>query len=151
VRRWGGEVVKKKWAIVLVGLLSLTLGGCTKPVAPVAVKGKVVYRGKGVGGAHLTFWPKNSREKQVDVFADPQGAFELECIPGAYKVTVLSGSRSGDPSGADGAGPIDARNPAALPVGGSTLPANVQDAVRTPLSIEVPGGGMEDVVLKLDP
>jgi len=144
-------VVKKIPAIVLSGLVAIALGGCGKPVAPVAVKGKVVYQGKGVGGAHLTFWPKNSREKQVDVFADPQGGFELECVPGAYKVTVLPGSRSGDPAGVDGTGPIDARGPAARPGGESQLPAIMQDAVRTPLSVDVPAGGVEDVVLKLDP
>ena len=104
--------MEKRLAIAVVGVLALALGGCGKPVAPVAVKGKVVYQSKGVGGAHLTFWPKNSREKQVDVFADAQGGFELECVPGVYKVTVLPGSRSGDPAGVEGAGPIDARGPA---------------------------------------
>jgi hypothetical protein len=143
--------VEKKTAIVLVGLLAIAIGGCGKPVAPVTVKGKVLYQGKGVAGAHLTFWPKNSREKQVDVFADSHGAFELECVPGSYKVTVLAGSRSGDPAGVDGAGPIDARNPAAPATGGSPLPKNVQDPVRTPLSVDVPAGGVEGVELKLVP
>ena len=145
-------MVAKKAALVLVGIWAMALAGCAKPAAPpVPVKGKVIHQGKAVAGAHVTFWPKNSREKQVDAFADSQGAFELECIPGAYKVTVLPGSRSGDPSGAEGSGPIDSRAPAAPPTGGPPLPKNVQDAVRTPLSVDIPAGGTDDVVLKLDP
>jgi hypothetical protein len=142
----------KYLVLLLAGILTLTLAGCGKPATPpVPVKGKVIHQGKAVAGAHVTFWPKNSREKQVDAFADSQGAFELECIPGAYKVTVLPGSRSGDPSGAEGSGPIDSRAPAAPATGGPPLPKNVQDAVRTPLSVDVPAGGTDDVVLKLDP
>ncbi len=35
LRWWGGEVVEKRLAIVLVGVSAIALGGCEKPAAPV--------------------------------------------------------------------------------------------------------------------
>jgi hypothetical protein len=135
--------------VILAVLVGLAGAGCGKSAANVAVKGKVVLAGMAVPEARIIFWPKNSREKQVEVFTDSRGAFEMNCPPGTYKVTVQPLSKSVDPAGAASGGPIKAPNLLAATVG-SSLPRNVQDPVQTPLKLDVPAGGVEDVVLKLD-
>jgi hypothetical protein len=135
--------------VVLAAIVALAGAGCGRSGACVAVKGKVVLAGKAVSDARVTFWPKDSRENQVEGFTDSQGAFEMSCPPGFYKVTVQPVAKSVDPAGAANGGPIKASNLIAA-TGGPTLPKYVQNPVQTTLKVDVPAGGAEDMILRLD-
>jgi hypothetical protein len=136
-----------------VAVLLVVLVGCGKAASPaVPVKGKVVYKNRPAAEVLVTFHPKDSREKTPSpVFTDNQGAFALECPPGSYKVTVLAVPKAGNAGATASAGPVDARAAPARPAAAAALPPAVQDTVQTPLTVDVPAGGKDDVLLKLDP
>jgi hypothetical protein len=134
----------------LAGVLLLALTGCTKPPEPVTVRGKVVQNKKAKGGVLVTFWPQDSRQKMASVVADDQGQFELQCVPGKYKVTIIAPSQGAE-SGAEAGGPAAANNPSAPARSAPGLISpKANDPTGTRLSVEVPAGGLSDVVLRLD-
>lgn len=126
------------------------LAGCTsKPPTPVVqVKGKVVHQGKGVADVRLRFWPKDPKIQHVEALSGPNGEFALECAPGTYTVTVTPSP--------DSPPPPDNSAPTGPPAGKSTgkdksahVPPRYQERQKTPLTVEVPPGGKDDLVLDI--
>jgi hypothetical protein len=135
---------------VLAGVLVVALAGCGKPPDPVTVRGKVVQNKKTKGGVLVTFWPQDSRQKMATVVADDQGQFELQCVPGKYKVTIIAPSQGAE-AAAEAGGPAAANNPSAPARGGpGSISRKANDPTGTRLSVDVPSDGLSDVVLSLD-
>ena len=135
----------------LAGVLLLALAGCAKPPDPVTVRGKVVQNKKAKGGVLVTFWPQDSRQKlPPPALADDQGQFEVQCVPGKYKVTIIAPSQGAE-AAAEAGGPATANNPSAPARGAPGFVSPMaNDPTRSRLAIEVPAGGISDVVLRLD-
>lgn len=133
-------------------------GGCgtaPPPPTPIPVKGKVVFTdGKPVKGMVLTFHPDDEATKLARLQSAPlpdDGSFSFECLPGRYKATLGAIPKSAG-AAADGPGTAPPPIAPAAPVGTSTdtkaaVLARHADALRTPLTAEVPAGGTSDLVL----
>jgi hypothetical protein len=134
--------------------LALALSGCgpaEQPLpAPVTVKGKVSFQSKPFPGALLQFWRDDdlqARIKPVVAPSDDKGEFTLSVPPGRYKVTVVSSpTRPGGP--AQGGAPTGP--PSSGPNAGATVPYRYTDKVETPLKVEVPDGGTEQLHLVIE-
>jgi hypothetical protein len=123
------------------------LPGCGgAPPEPVAVKGKVVFEKKGVSWVRVTFWPQKMAVKPASAVCDLEGRFSLKCVPGNYKVTVIPIAQEetapGIESGKAAADPARPKTPV-------VIAASYREASTTELTVEVPEGGKEDVVLRL--
>src|SRR5262245_37545142 len=131
----------------LAGFLLLALAGCSKPPDPVTVRGKVVQNKKAKGGVLVTFWPQDTRQKMATAVADDQGQFEIQCVPGKYKVTIIAAAQGAE-AAAEAGGPAAANNPSApaRPGPGSISRKSYYDQTGTRLSVDVPAGGLSDVV-----
>jgi hypothetical protein len=141
--------MKQTFCGLLAGALLLAPGGCSKAPDPVTVRGKVVQNKKAKSGVLVTFWPEDSRQKMASVVADDEGQFEIQCVPGKYKVTVIAAVRGAE-AAAEAGGPAAANNPSAPARGAGSLSPKANDPTTTRLSVEVPPGGRSDVVLTLD-
>jgi hypothetical protein len=141
------------WGKALAGMACLLLlAGCgNKPKPPplVTVKGKIVCRGKPMPAVLIKFWPRqaNAQRRPVDTVSGPQGEFSLSCPTGTYRVTVMnipvSSAGPGLAQGPGGVGSLE--RPAVI------VPAIYGDRVDTPLTVEVPEGGTDQVVITVDP
>jgi hypothetical protein len=86
---------KRVIGVVVFGLAAIMLIGCnnTPPPKPVKITGKVQYaNGKPVTGMVLTFNPReeiNKNDRPIFVLQGTDGRFEIECLPGKYKVTMV--------------------------------------------------------------
>jgi hypothetical protein len=114
------------------------VSGCSKaPLPLVPVAGKVTYLGKPVADVSVQFVPdpaKNPQGQPAVGQTGADGAFRLQtpnhgngALAGAYRVTV-----TGYP-------------------GRHTIPAKYSRHDKTPLGVEIPQGGKEDLQLKLEP
>jgi len=125
----------------------LLLPGCgnkTEPPPVVSVKGKIVCQGKAVPGVLIRFWPRQAEPatRPVETVSGEKGEFSLSCPPGSYKVTVMNVPVSGTDPGLAAGGRAP---PAGSPM--VTVPGNYSDRVETPLTVEAPEGGTDQLVL----
>jgi hypothetical protein len=120
------------------------------------VKGKVVFAdGKPVKAMVLTFHPDDEATKSgrlPSVALPDSGEFSFECLPGQYKATV-----NAIPKGAGTAaeGPGTAPAPPAPPGSKGPPPKDPKSILlaahatpgSSPLVVQVPAGGVSDLVL----
>jgi hypothetical protein len=139
-------------------LLGLVLAvGCKKPdpPKPVSVRGKVVFAdSKPVKGMVLTFHPADEATKLgriPTVALGEGGTFTLECLPGHYKATIGAIPKSAGSAATEGPGgvpPPPASQPNAMMMDQKMqMMARHADASSTPLVVDVPGNGTDDLVL----
>ena len=77
-------------ALVLVGAVSLLLGGCARPVG--TVTGKVTYQGKPLKGGNVSFHSTEGRPSFASGIAE-DGTYKVPDIQGgSYKVCVETAS-----------------------------------------------------------
>lgn len=134
-------------ALALVFFLGAAAGCAKQPVPPVDVQGKVVNAaGKPFAEIVLTFHPQDdaNRGELPSPLTDKAGGFRFRCLPGRYKVTAAVPPRHGhaDPSGGAAVAP-----PGSKDVRGIPLQYRTPDG--SPLLVEIPGGGKEDLLLTL--
>ena len=136
--------------LVLAGLIALgELTGCAgkPPPPPVPVKGKLTRKGQGVGGMVVAFYPNNaSLGGPITANTADDGGFQLECQAGGYRILVgplpvNSGPAPGAGGGLEGA---PSPNPS------QDVPEKYRHLLGTPLRVNVPDNGMDDLVLKMD-
>jgi hypothetical protein len=129
----------KRLAGVAVGLALLGLGaGCGSSdgggPALVPATGKVTFKNEGLTAASIVFTPdaeKGNRGQMATAVLQQDGSFTMETypkgagvVPGAYKVSVIT------------------RRPDAEL-------EKYKDAKTTPLSVDVPEGGLKDKLFEL--
>src|SRR4051794_4811775 len=119
-------------------LTLLVLAGCSPPPTPVAVHGRVAYRGTPLGGGLIVFTPDDARghhgpPAQAAIGSDGRYVLHTGTTPGAapgwYRVTVAS---------------LDT-------VAGESLPARFRDPELSDLFAEVIAGQDNSVDLDLAP
>jgi hypothetical protein len=129
----------------ILGLL--VLAGCAKkPPDPVPVKGNVTCDGKPVGGVVVTFWPEDKGRRSASAICDQAGKFSLQCVSGWYKVTVSANLQGGGEPTVGGGTPGAAGGP---PKQALAVPAHYAATSSTPLRIEVPEGGSDNLAVTL--
>jgi hypothetical protein len=134
--------------IAACALPCASLAGCggREPEVPVPIKGKLVNAaGRPLANMVLTFHPQDELNKgnMRTPATDKDGRFSDTCIRGRYKVTLAPIPKK------HGAAP-DAGGIAAPPTGGGpvlSIPAAYRSPDSTPLAVEVPEGGKEDITL----
>jgi hypothetical protein len=137
-----------------LGLLGwLLLAGCTKPPppAPVEVKGRLLRGGKPLTHMVVTLHPREDQNKNNRPIAavDPKsGQFQLQCVPGRYKVTVapIPVQQVATPAGGDDGNA--GQQPAS--VDPRLVPSRYRDAESSPWEITVATGNSDEIVLTVD-
>lgn len=128
----------------------LVLAGCAgpPPEPPVAASGKLVgYRGKSAEGVVVSLWPQDDPRGAVkSALCKADGTFSLECVPGAYKVTVMPRKPVGKGAAPGPQGPGTAPAPSGQD---ALIPEMYQSSVKTNLRVTVPAGGTGDLVVDL--
>jgi hypothetical protein len=115
------------------------------------VSGKVTYRGAPVAGAIVTFVPEG-QGRTATATTGAAGVFSLTTVdssgamPGKYKVTV---DKVAYPAGGSSSMEEAARGNPAESQAKRVLPAKYAQPASTPLAIEVPSGGKQDLDLTL--
>lgn len=123
-------------------VICVGFSGCGKKVVTYPVKGTVVYKKKPVTQVTLFFWPqedeKGTAADRIATVPNDEGEFTLQCPKGNYKVTILSTEISPD---------------ATAPAKGSyaQLLQFYSDIKSTPLKVNVPEKGVDNLVLELNP
>jgi hypothetical protein len=139
--------MKGRAGTAVLGLLGLLAAGCAqKQPDPVHVQGSIVYNGKPAGGVLVTFWPEDSRRRSASALCDSAGKFTLECVYGPYKVTVSPNLQDAGAPGLEGGA---ARAPRSLAQPSLAIPQRFQSTSMTPLRVEVPEGGSDNLVVTL--
>jgi hypothetical protein len=148
------SLVISVWPLVLgAWSLGLLLGCNSASVSgTVPAGGKVTYQGAGVEGAIVTFVSEDDNGRPATATTGAGGEFHLTTVdapgalPGKYKVTVdkVQYAAGGSSSMEDAA-----RGNAAESQPKRLLPAKYAAAASTPLAIEVPSGGKQDLDLTL--
>jgi hypothetical protein len=135
---------------VLLATFALVGAACSKkPPLPVPVSGKVIRDGKGVAGMRVVFWPRDSNRRRVEAGTGADGEFSLECPPGAYVVTVGPASASGPPIADAGMPTTPESNRPNRTEKSPSAPNRYQERQTSPLNVEVPAGGKNDVLLDI--
>jgi hypothetical protein len=121
---------------LLPGLLLLLPAGCQREPPPrlAPVTGRVLYRDRPVAGAAVEFLPESDEAAAPSSSGatNADGVFVLRCPP--YGAGAVVGSH---------------RVSVVLSPGGQTVPARYASPLTTPLRVEVPAGGRNDLVLIL--
>jgi hypothetical protein len=129
--------MRRRRPVWLPVLLGLAVAGCKAepPYQLVPVQGRVIYRDQGVAEATIQLVPDGARGTHGPTATGQtkkDGSFTLETpphgsgvVPGRYKAVILV--YSGRPN----------------------LPAKYANAAETPLLIDVPETGRDDLVLQL--
>jgi hypothetical protein len=136
-----------------LGLLAcLLLAGCTKPPPPafVTVKGRLLRSGKPLTQMVVTFHPRedqNKNNRPIAAVDSKTGQFELQCLPGKYKVTVapIPLQQAAAPAGDDGNAGQQPTN-----VDPRLIPSRYRDAESSPWEITVAPGNSDEIVLTVD-
>jgi hypothetical protein len=135
-------------ALVLVGACTSGCGGRPTEPSKVTVEGKVTHGGKGVAWVLVTF-NGATPDVKYETNTEKDGAFTIQCSPGAYKVTLtaLPLGQGQAPGGGAGDGAManlpDAKGLKEIPrayLSPSTTPWN---------KVEVPEGGKRDLTLEI--
>jgi hypothetical protein len=135
-------------ALVLVFACTSGCGGKPTEPAKVPVEGKVTHGGKGVAWVLVTFNGATADVK-YETNTDKDGAFTLQCSPGAYKVTLtaLPLGQGQAPGGGAGDGAL-ANLPDAK--GLKEIPKPYLSPVTTPWNkIDIPEAGKKDLTLEI--
>lgn len=118
----------------LVVLWFLLAAGCpSRPTGPVEIKGRLLdAEGEPLAGVGLRFHLEGGGAGAALIcLTQKNGDFVGRCQPGTYAVTALPP-------------PKDA------PKGAPELPAAYRSAAETPWKVTVPGGGVKDIVLRVE-
>jgi len=148
--------------LILLGLgLGIGCGGGAVQVKTVPVSGTVVYAGKPVEGATVSFWSKDSPRAASGV-TDANGEFKLSmfklndgAIPGENVITITKVEAGSAPVTNSSAPPDPlelAKQSAALASGNgpkSLIPAKYSSGATTPLKEVVAESGENSFVLQL--
>ena len=135
--------------VLALAALLFAVGACAKrPPKPVPVSGKVVRDGKGMPGMRVVFWPREPNLLRVEAASGPGGEFSLECPPGTYLVTVNPGG-NGPPIPDSGMPTTPESNRPNRTEKAISVPDRFQERKTTPLNIEVPAEGKNDVLLDI--
>jgi len=143
-RFWRGGWASAGNSFLAANAILLLCSGCgnkTEPPAVVSVKGNVVCQGKAVPGVLIKFWPRQQdpQTKPIETVSGPKGEFSLSCPKGSYKVTIANVPVSAaGPGLAEGGG---GEEPHCMPA--VVVPIEYSDRVESPLTVEVPEGGMD--------
>jgi ubiquitin len=144
-------IAKRARVASVVALCVIAGCGVPKPPPPVSVAGKVLKQGKPLATVVVRFWPEDpqlqERIKPATATTGEDGQFHCKTPPGRYKVTLFAPPQANlDPQIESGApkSPVP-RKPTA-----ASIPSGYQSAESTPLSVEVPPGGKEDLVLAVN-
>lgn len=146
--RWG-------WSGGLIALLVLT--GCSSGDADrpmrVPVTGKVVYQGKPVEGAHVTFVPQAQGQSSAFGTTDAAGAFKLSTFdvddgaqPGAYTVTISKTVTEGSPSSSE---PVNTGTPPPPSKTTDLVPPKYKNPATSGLSATVKEGDPNEFPFEL--
>lgn len=143
----------RNWGLVWAMVLLLAGGGCGKYVA---VRGTVTLDGQPLEGVTVTFIPQDGAESRYSPAASTEadGSFSLSTInkqgalAGKYKVVLSKIERRSKRRGSAPAVTDDKEKSAAFS-SGELLPVKYTKFATSPFSIEVPPGGMTDLVLSL--
>jgi hypothetical protein len=139
--------MKARAGFAVLCLLGIFFTGCAKkPAEPVHVKGSITCEGKPANGVLVTFWPENGRHRCASALADQAGKFSLECVSGVYKVTVTPNLQDASAPGIEGGSSAAAPN---LPRPALAIPGHYSATSTTPLQVDVPEGGSNNLVLTL--
>jgi hypothetical protein len=127
------------WTSTCFILLTFLVAGCARQPKLAPVKGKVVDRaGKPIGAVTVIFWPEDSKSNRgAGAVCDADGSFFLECLPGNYKATI-SPIR-----------PKGATTPPSPQGSESSIPTWYQNQLTTTLTVKVPEGGTDNIILQL--
>jgi hypothetical protein len=130
----------------LLCLLALVIGCAKKPPEPVRVKGTVTFEGKPANGVVVTFWPEEAHRRNISALCDSAGKYSLECVSGRYKVTVAASLQGSAEPGVERGAPPAGRS---YPKPALFIPDRYQSTSVTPLRVEVPAGGSDDLAVSL--
>lgn len=145
------------WFGGLVSLVILT--GCSSGDAErpmrVPVTGKVIYQGKPVEGAHVTFVPQGQGLNSAFGTTDAAGVFKLSTFevddgaqPGAYAVTISKMVIEGGQK--PGSEPLNTGTPPPPPKTMDLLPAKYKAAATSNLSATVVEGKANEFPFELE-
>ena len=117
-------------------LLTATLlaVGCSTGVRTVRVAGSVSMDGKPVDGAQVTFTPDGGTGMAATTQTLASGEFEVQVLPGRYRITLFKAMAGGPEMMLD-----------------TALPRSYQGFATTPLVAEVPVNRAVDIVVVRDP
>jgi hypothetical protein len=138
-------------AQLIVCLVALTLGGCSRGVPLGQVEGTVRLDGAPISDVMVTFIPEDRKLPQSTAFTDSDGRFHLRCNNGSmgaaigrHRVVVIDAAQA--PSGKT---KDDDELPEGKDAPASRIPVNYGRADKTPLRQAVEGG-TQDVVIEVD-
>jgi len=147
-------ITHKMKSFVWIGCLFLLVSGCGRH--PVPTEGTVFYDDKPLDAATIVFFPEDagvaaSGQEQGIGVTDEQGHFHLQTInkkgafAGKYKVTV---SKRVLPPGVKLTTPQQIQMMAHLMK--EVVPLRYTSADQTPLKVEIPSGGNNQIEIRLD-
>lgn len=155
--------------LLLSGVAALLASGCGSGPKVVTAKGTVLYQGKPLAGANVTFLPKDGESGQVTAIngiTDAEGHFVLKtylggnvtsegAVPGEYRVTI---AKYGPPQGmteeeyqekVKAAENAIRTKETRIPEKVEVLPPEYSDNKKTTLTASIPSGGNSDIKFDL--
>lgn len=142
----------QRWVgLLLLVTVTLPLAGCKKkPPTPVAVKGRALdAAGKPLTDLLLVFHPQDKEnQSQVPSAILKEGHFEVQCLPGRYRVTLGVIPVAGQAPASSGVlvDPGKADNPKQ-----DSIPAPYRNSTNSPWEITISENGKADLELRLQP
>lgn len=149
--------MKSSCRLLTFAFMSVLISSCgTKDSLPkvVPVTGEVLYQGKPVAGALVTFLGEGSATPAVGQ-TDAAGKFKLQtqdregAAPGKYRVTVSKVETVGGAANANPSMDEAAKAPAVATQTKSSLPAKYGDSTQSPLEQTVTEAGPNEFKLDL--
>jgi hypothetical protein len=136
---------------LVVCLVALTLGGCSRGVPLGQVDGTVRLDGAPIADVMVTFIPEDGKLPQSTAFTDSDGRFRLRCNNGSmgaaigrHRVVVIDAAQA--PSGKT---KDDDELPEGKDAPSSRIPFKYGRADKTPLRQSVEGG-TQDLVIEIE-
>ncbi len=150
-------MVRSRWGwsgglLALLVLIGCSSGDGDRP-RRVPVTGKVVYQGKPVEGAHVTFVPQTQGQSPAFGTTDAAGAFKLSTFdvddgaqPGAYTVTISKTVTEGGPASSE---PVNTGAPPPSSKTTDLLPPTYKTPATSGLSATVKEGAPNEFSFEL--
>lgn len=129
-------------SLAIVGTLGLFACGCGGPKTGDKVTGSVTMGGQPQAGATVSFIPSQPAEgiESKSAAVDAQGKFELKLLPGKYAVIISKMVTKGGqvPGPEEDYGMLEAEGKLR-----QAIPSKYTQPKATPLSAEIPAGGID--------